>query len=140
MIGTTPMDWSNQRLKNKSILIVEDSSDIRMLLSHVLSHQGATVSTAVDGQKGVEAATSQSFDAILMDLQMPVLSGVEAVAQMRQAQLQIPIIALTAHTDPKERERCKAAGFSDYLSKPVEFPVLVALLEQLMSPAPNSMI
>ena len=71
-----------------------------------------------DGEQAVKAATSESFDIILMDMQMPVMNGYEATEDLRKKKVTLPIVALTANTLDNDREKCFKVGMNEYLSKP----------------------
>jgi len=102
------------------VLLVEDGSTNRKLISLVLNRAGLEVTTAENGQVGVELARAGSFDVILMDMQMPVKDGYTATAELRELGLVTPIIALTAHAMSSDEQKCLRAGCSAYLSKPVK--------------------
>jgi two-component system, sensor histidine kinase and response regulator len=105
---------------NASILLVEDGVTNRKLISLILQRAGAKVVTAENGQVGVDLASKQAFDLILMDMQMPVMDGYMAASELRQRRVETPIIALTAHSLNGDAGRCRAAGCSAYLSKPID--------------------
>ncbi len=107
-------------LSGTSILLVEDGATNRKLIDLVLRRAGARVTMAENGQVGVDCARSRKFDLILMDMQMPVLDGYQATAELRRGGLKIPIIALTANSMKGDAERCLAAGCSGFLSKPID--------------------
>ncbi len=104
------------------ILIAEDNEINRVVAKAMLTRQGRRTAIAHNGREAVEMALSESYGAILMDCQMPELDGYEATRAIRAAEngAHIPIIAMTAHSLPGDRERCLAAGMDDYLSKPVQ--------------------
>lgn len=112
-------------LRGTSILVCEDSADNGEFLVRILSERGAQVELARNGAEGVALAHSEAFDVVLMDIQMPIMDGYAATAQLRKEGKKLPIIALTAHAMNEEKERCLAGGFSDFLIKPVDTEVLV---------------
>jgi PAS domain S-box-containing protein len=114
------------------ILLVEDGRDNQRLLRMQLGDAGAAVVTAENGQIAVDLATTQPFDLIVMDMQMPVMDGYAATAELRRRGLKIPIIALTAYAMAEDRSKCMACGCSAYLSKPTgEQMLLKTVSEQL---------
>lgn len=106
---------------NGRVLIVEDIADIQMLLRTLVGEMGATAEVAGDGQEAVAmlSASGNSFDMVLMDLHMPKMDGREAIVQLRQSGVKIPIIALTAAAQKGTAAELLALGFDDMLSKPV---------------------
>jgi CheY-like chemotaxis protein len=109
------------------ILLVEDNEMNRDMLSRRLVRNGFTVAIAVDGQQGVEMATSERPDVILMDMSLPVMDGWEATRRVKAdpATRAIPVIALTANAMVEDREKAMAAGCDDFDTKPVELPRLL---------------
>jgi two-component system cell cycle response regulator DivK len=109
------------------ILLVEDNEMNRDMLSRRLVRNGFTVAIAVDGQQGVEMATSERPDVILMDMSLPVMDGWEATRRIKAdpATRAIPVIALTANAMVEDREKAMAAGCDDFDTKPVELPRLL---------------
>jgi CheY-like chemotaxis protein/HPt (histidine-containing phosphotransfer) domain-containing protein len=108
------------QLAGASILLVEDGATNRKLVDLVLRRAGARVTTAENGKVGVELARAHKFDLILMDMQMPVMDGYLATTELRREGLTIPILALTANAMKGDAERCRAAGCSGFLSKPID--------------------
>ncbi len=115
------------------ILLVEDNELNRDMLSRRLQRRGYDVILAVDGQEAITTAETSKPDVILMDMDLPVLNGWEATRALRinPAIRDIPVIALTAHALPADRQRAIEAGCDAYQSKPVEFPELLSKIEQL---------
>ncbi len=135
-----------QRVKNEihlggRILLVEDGADNQRVLRMQLSGAGASVVSASNGQMAVELATTQPFDLILMDMQMPVMDGYAATVELRRRGVKIPIIALTAYAMAEDRDKCIASGCDAYLSKPADEETLLAAVNQALgterSPGPK---
>lgn len=119
------------RLSGVRVLVVDDVIDNRILISKYLQSEGASVVTASGGQEAVTLGLEDGFDAILMDLSMPDMSGQEATAALRQRGYKKPIVALTAHAMREEKEKALQRGFNDYLTKPVVRDVLVEALKKV---------
>jgi CheY-like chemotaxis protein/HPt (histidine-containing phosphotransfer) domain-containing protein len=103
-----------------SILLAEDGRDNARFISAVLAETGVEIVRAENGRKAVDLAFSRQFDLILMDIQMPVMDGYTATAEIRSRGNRIPIVALTAEAMAPERSRAFAAGITEYLTKPIE--------------------
>jgi CheY-like chemotaxis protein/HPt (histidine-containing phosphotransfer) domain-containing protein len=105
------------------ILLVEDSLVNQTVALRLLEKRGHTVVVAGDGQQALDVLNRESFDVILMDVQMPVMDGFAATAAIRQREAShgghVPIIAMTAHAMQGDRERCLEAGMDGYITKPV---------------------
>ena len=114
------------------ILLVEDGEVNRKMLKLVLTRCGLTVVTAENGQAGVELARRESFDVILMDMQMPVMDGYAATRILRREGVTTNIIALTANAMRGDEEQCRAAGCTGYLTKPIAPGHLVAYLAKIV--------
>ena len=139
MVATTD-DGSAENapdLRGKNVLVVEDGETNRELLREFLGEAGVIVETAEDGALGVDRASRQSFDAILMDMQMPVMDGYTATRRLRQRGIHTPIIALTAHAMQGDADKCLDAGCSDYLSKPIRAEELIRKLQSVL-PQPTA--
>ena len=112
------------------VLLVEDGPDNQRLIATILRKAGAEVTVAGNGQAGCDlvreaVVRGEPYDVVLMDMQMPVLDGYAATAQLRRSGYQRPVIALTAHAMQGERERCLAAGCDDFVCKPISRPALI---------------
>jgi CheY-like chemotaxis protein len=109
------------------VLIVEDNEMNRDMLSRRLQRRGFSVVIAVDGAEGVSMAKAEKPDLVLMDMSLPVMNGWEATRIIRAdaATAAIPVIALTAHSMPGDREKAMEAGCNDYDVKPVEMSRLL---------------
>jgi CheY-like chemotaxis protein/HPt (histidine-containing phosphotransfer) domain-containing protein len=121
------------------VLVAEDNAVNRKLVCAILRKRGHTVKAVEHGRAAVAAAAAGGFDAILMDLQMPEMGGLEATRAIRAredpAGPRVPIVALTAHAMPGDRERCLEAGMDAYLAKPIEIDALITTIEGLRRPA-----
>jgi len=117
------------------VLIVEDNEMNRDMLSRRLARKGYEVVMAIDGRGGVEMASREQPDIILMDMSLPVMDGWDATRQIKTSPdtQAIPVIALTAHAMANDRERALAAGCDDYDTKPVELPRLLDKMERLLN-------
>ena len=117
------------------VLVAEDNPTNQKLVSALLEQQGHHVSLVNNGRLAIERAAQHSFDLILMDVQMPEMSGLEATALIRDAERgtgrHIPIIALTARAMAGDREQCLAAGMDAYVSKPVRADELFSAIETI---------
>ena len=123
-VGVTPHESSIlPGGKVLRVLVCEDNVVNQLLAVRILQNAGHHVETANNGQEAVDRVCRESFDLVLMDVQMPVLDGFEATAKIRQWELgtdrHIPIVATTAHAFKGDRERCLDAGMDDYVTKPV---------------------
>lgn|GEM_PF-3673605 len=125
---------SPSALRQPTILLVEDGPDNQLILQTMLKRFGYLVHTVDNGKQGLEHILNlgervNEVDMILMDMQMPVMDGYTATAELRRLGYTMPIVALTAHALPGDRERCLGHGCSDYLTKPVSKDVLLRALK-----------
>jgi CheY-like chemotaxis protein len=129
-----------QTRRRLRVLLAEDNAINRELVVRLLSKRGHAVVVAANGKQAVSALETQSFDVVLMDVQMPEMDGFEATAAIRQKEkaigTHVPIIALTAHAMKGDRERCLAGGMDGYVSKPVQAEELIKAVEGLGGHSP----
>jgi CheY-like chemotaxis protein len=113
------------------ILLVEDNELNRDMLSRRLQRRGYEVISAGDGQEGIAMARAEPVDLILMDMSLPVLDGWQATRRLKDdpGTRPIPVIALTAHAMPGDREKALEAGCDDYDTKPIDFIRLIHKIE-----------
>ena len=119
------------------ILLAEDDEVNQLTGKRMLENLGCSVMTAKDGQEALKLNAEQKFDLILMDIQMPVLNGVEATKAIRGAsnlgaKSRVPIIAMTAYAMAGDKQKFLAAGMDDYISKPVDKAALVEVIERVL--------
>ena len=114
------------------VLVADDNAINRKLVAKMLAKLGFECAMAENGREAVSAVESSHFDAVLMDLQMPEMDGLEATRQIRKRGFLLPIIAITADVMPDDEARCAAAGMNDYLSKPVRATSLEASLNNAL--------
>ncbi len=122
--------WEGSRL-----LVVEDNPSNRQVASMLLAKMGCTVETVANGELAIERLGEKEFDAVLMDCQMPVLDGYETTMRIRagmvaEANVRIPIIALTAYAGPEDRALCLDAGMNYFVTKPIRPAELRSVLEK----------
>ncbi len=124
-------------LSGKLILVVDDHDVNRELLSIYLGSCGYNVIEASNGVEAVRIATSEMPHLIIMDLSMPVLDGFEAARLMREVPVisQVPILAYTAHDSCSHRDQAMRVGFNEFLTKPVDFTELEAVIERFLKAA-----
>jgi CheY-like chemotaxis protein len=118
------------------VLLAEDTPVNQTLALRILEKQGHSVHVVENGQAALQALAQQPFDLVLMDVQMPVMDGLEATAAIRMREqtsgAHLPILAMTAHAMPGDRERCLAAGMDDYVAKPMQPAELLTAIERLV--------
>jgi two-component system cell cycle response regulator DivK len=116
------------------ILYVEDNEDNVYMLKRRLERAGFEVLVAPDGEQGLAVAHDQRPDLILMDLSLPVMDGWEATRRLKGSEetRSIPVIALSAHAMPGDREKALEAGCDEYDAKPVKLPSLLAKIRALL--------
>jgi CheY-like chemotaxis protein len=116
------------------ILLVEDNEMNRDMLSRRLARNGFEIVMAVNGQEGLDLASSENPDLILLDMSLPVVDGWEAARRLKAdaGTAKIPVIALTAHAMVQDKEKALAAGCDDFDTKPVELPRLLEKINTLL--------
>lgn len=116
------------------VLIVEDNEMNRDMLTRRLERKGFSIVTAEDGEAALLAINTSQPDIVLMDMNLPVLSGWATCRELRNHPdtKQLPIIALTAHAMAGDREKAIEAGCDDYATKPIDFPALLEKIARLL--------
>jgi two-component system cell cycle response regulator DivK len=121
--------------KKKLFLVVEDFEDSRFMMRRLLEMAGYSVLEATDGEQAVELAVQKRPALILMDLSLPKLDGLAATRKIRQHKTagKIPIVAVSAHDAPESRVEALEAGCDEYVTKPIDFDHLNALLKRFLT-------
>jgi two-component system response regulator MprA len=120
------------------ILVVEDDRELADYVRRALEEEGNTVSTCFDGRAGLRAAQTSPFDAIVLDVMLPSLDGLEVTRRLRAGAIATPILLLTGRDAPQDVVRGLDAGADDYLAKPFSFEVLLARLRARTRPIPST--
>jgi len=127
-----PAELPERRLH---VLLAEDNAVNHRLAASLLERRGHKVTIAANGREALDAVKAHSYDAVLMDVQMPEMGGFEATAAIRSLEhgngSRLPIIAMTAHAMKGDRERCLAAGMDEYLTKPLDPRQLCSVVEEM---------
>lgn len=133
---------NKERLKGFAILVVEDNELSQEVAKSLLEYDGATVAIANHGEEALEMLSKASFDCILMDVQMPVMDGLEATQSIRanSQSSEALIIAVTANADEHHKNLCRNAGMNDFLAKPIDPERLVDMLLKWLMPKPDVQI
>ena len=135
--GATPKS-DLATLKGLRVLLAEDNEFNQQVATEMLADAGMVVEVAENGQVAVDKVKGGRYDLVLMDMQMPVMDGVTATAEIRKSgRTDLPILAMTANAMQADREKCLAAGMNDHLAKPIDPDALVAtILKWASQPAP----
>lgn len=120
------------------VLVAEDQEVNRILIEELLKRFGIFPDVVVDGREAVDKVLGNSYDLVFMDINMPSMNGIEATRHIRKAGLEIPIVALTANAMEGDREKLLSEGLSDYLSKPILFEKLEAIIMRYDAEIPIS--
>ena len=114
------------------ILLVEDNSVNQMVVTEILNHSDFSIETAVNGIEAIKAVENNTYDVVLMDIQMPKLDGLQATRVIRKKlkRVDLPIIAMTSHAMKGDRDKCIDAGMNGYIAKPIDRRELFAVLRQ----------
>lgn len=132
----TEQATDSQSIDTLNILLVEDNAINQMVATKLLQGWGCQVSVAENGQIGLDYLAKSSFDIVLMDLQMPVMGGIEAAQHIRTGKkvlsdnIDVPIVAMTAHSSQAHIDECIEAGMNDHISKPIDKQGLQKILEK----------
>ena len=128
-----PRNISPAPSNGKSILLVEDNPISQNVEMRLLKESGYSVVAVTNGKDAIEAAKTNEFSLILMDVEMPNMDGIKATELIRKLDSpvkQVPIIAVTAHSSMKDREMCLASGMNDYIAKPININFMKMTIDQ----------
>jgi PAS domain S-box-containing protein len=117
-----------------SVLVVEDNAINALMLKRLLEKQGYRADTASDGKQGLEKALTGQYDLVLMDVQMPIMNGLDCTRELRRQGIRIPVLALTGYALKENLDEFLAAGMNDCLAKPLEERRLLALIDRYGKP------
>ena len=134
-----PQQPAAQQARHGHVLLAEDNPVNQEVARELLLELGLTVDVAEDGERALRMAAAQDYDLVLMDVQMPVLDGLDATRAIRALggrRGQVPIVAMTANAFDEDRRRCLAAGMNDYLAKPVQPEALAQGVMRWLAAAP----
>ncbi len=125
---------TKKKIKNATILVVDDEADLLNTIQTRLKWNKFNVLTALNGREGLEIAASQKPDLILLDNNMPVMSGLEMLAQLRENPeiKNIPVIMVTAVCEPRNIAAASSFGIIDYITKPFDFAELTEKITQIL--------
>jgi len=135
--SSTTEEFTSWEFPASTVLVIDDGAENRELLTLVLNDLGIDTDTAENGAIGVDMVSKNSYDAILSDIHMPVMDGYEAVHAMRSNGVELPIIALTANAMKGQETRILQAGFSHYMTKPIDIDGLTRLLAKILNGKPS---
>ena len=119
------------------VAIVDDEEPVRKALKRLLRASGLEAESYASGKDFLEASALREPDCVLLDLHMPVMSGLQVLRALQAARRTLPIVIITAHDAPEARDQCLAAGASAYLRKPLDEHVLLGTISAAVSAAPH---
>lgn len=114
------------------VLVVEDEKDLNSIICSKLVKEGYNVDACYDGQAALDYMEAENYDGAIMDIMIPNKDGITVLREMRNAGIQVPVLFLTAKTETQDIVRGLDAGASDYMTKPFEFPELMARLRVML--------
>jgi len=131
--------YEYDRIEDAEVLLVEDNIINQQLTTELLEGMGLRVDIANTGPEALERIHAAAYDLILMDVQLPGMSGLEATARIRKIERlkDIPIVAMTAHDTANTKKECLAAGMNDFIAKPLDVELLMSVLVKWLAPRPG---
>ena len=138
----SPIEATGQSFPGMKVLLVEDNKMNQKLALKLLEKVSIQAALAENGQEALDLLSQEPFQLVLMDLQMPVLDGIEATRRIRLGENQIdpdtPVVAVTANVFDEDRKQCKAVGMNDFIAKPIERAHLYRVLHQFYTDSKSS--
>jgi PAS domain S-box-containing protein len=127
------------KLKGARILVAEDNEINQLVVKDILNQAGVIVTLVGNGREAMDKIQQNSYDLVLMDLQMPVMDGLEACREIRKLEKfkDLPILAMTAHAMVEDRQKCLKAGMNDHVTKPIDPPVFFSALLKALKAGEN---
>ncbi len=118
----------------KTVLVVEDNMDNMELITVILERNGYKVLTAETGQQGIDIATEEQLDFIILDIQLPDMDGMKVIRMIRSLKINedIPIIAMTSYAMSGDRQKVMSAGFNGYIEKPIEPENVISQIKEVI--------
>ena len=136
MLTPTLVESMSDENSARTIMVVEDYDDTRLLLKKGLEGLGYSVLEASNGQEAVDIAAREHLDLILMDLDLPILDGIVATQRIRQqSNMRVPIVAVTAYPMSYTRVKAFSEGCDEYMAKPIDMTELARLVNRYLKPA-----
>ena len=136
-LETAAVDMDDKRylpqFPHARVLVAEDNKVNQLLITHLLQVHGIKPEIKENGNEVLRELEQNTYDLVLMDIQMPILNGYETAAIIRKKKNKVPVVAMTAYVMPGEREKCLAAGMDAYLAKPIDEQELKAVLQQVLA-------
>src|SRR4051812_42915035 len=135
----SPVPITERESRPARVLLAEDLKMNQILMTAILKRAGHQVDVAENGEVAVEAVQREDYDLVLMDVQMPVMDGLEATRRIRALGGKVantPVVALTASVLERDVEACRAAGMDDFVAKPIDADALLAAVERWVRPKP----
>jgi CheY-like chemotaxis protein len=120
-------------LAGRHVLVVDDSRPMRLLTRRILELSGATVDQAETGEEALMKGVQPGYDLMLIDLELPGISGAAVAQRLRDRGVRVPLIAVSGHQSPEHQELCRTAGFAAYVGKPFTPSSLVAAVLPLLA-------
>ncbi len=118
----------------KTVLVVEDNMDNMELITVILERNGYKVLTAETGHQGIDIATEEQLDFIILDIQLPDMDGMKVIRMIRSLKINedIPIIAMTSYAMSGDRQKVMSAGFNGYIEKPIEPENVISQIKEVI--------